>query len=150
MLTCRQVADYFLALFNNDEAGELISNLKLQKLVYYAQALYLAKYNKPLFENEIEAWAYGYVVPELYKDFKQHGANAIPPPVDFNYSIYDPSEQEILEEVYLNYGQYSAWRLSQITHEEALWNKYKMGENNCVVPKEEIKKYFQNPANSHS
>lgn len=143
MLTCKQIADYFLALFNNDEAGELISNLKLQKLVYYAQALCLAKHDEPLFENEIEAWAYGYVIPELYQEFKQYGANAIPPPVDFDFSVYSDAVREILDEVYLNYGQYSAWRLSQITHEEPLWNKYKMGENKCIVPKDEIKQYFK-------
>jgi uncharacterized phage-associated protein len=143
MLKCKQVANYFLALFNNDEAGELISNLKLQKLVYYAQALYLAKHNEPLFENEIEAWAYGYVIPELYQEFKQYGSNAIPPPADFDYSVYPDVVRETLDEVYLNYGQYSAWRLSQITHEESLWHEYKMGKNKCIVPKEEIKKYFQ-------
>jgi uncharacterized phage-associated protein len=143
MLTCKQVADYFLALFNNDEAGELISNLKLQQLVYYAQALYLAKYNNPLFEDEIEAWAYGYIVQGLYEEFKKYGANAIPPPENFDYAAYSDGEREILDEVYLNYGKYSAWRLSQITHEEPLWAEYKMGKNDCVIPKEEIKKYFQ-------
>lgn len=143
MLTCKQVADYFLALFNNDEAGELISNLKLQKLVYYAQALYLEKHNKPLFEAEIEAWAYGYVIPELYQEFKRYGSNALPTPQNFDYSLYSNEAQEILDKVYLDYGQYSAWRLSQITHEEPLWQEYKAGKNGCVVPKEEIRKYFQ-------
>lgn len=143
MLSCRQIADYFLALFNNDEDGELISNLKLQKLVYYAQVFYLKKNNEPLFDSNIEAWAYGYVIPDLYQELKQYGSGAVPPPEDFDYSIYTNEVQEILDEVYLKYGQYSAWKLSQITHNEPLWKEYKDGKNSCIIPIEEIKKYIQ-------
>lgn len=151
MLTCRQVADYFLALFNNDEAGELISNLKLQKLVYYAQAHCLGKHGVPLFDADIEAWANGFVVPELYQAFRHHGANAIPPPSDFDYSIYSEKAQKMLDYVYVNYGQYSAWRLSQMVYDDPLWKEYKMViledhvKDNFlrIVPKDKIKNHFR-------
>lgn len=60
MLTCFDVADYFLTQSNetqsNDEnSGDFLSNLKLQKLVYYAQGFSLALLNRPLFNEEIEA-----------------------------------------------------------------------------------------------
>lgn len=60
MLTCFDVADYFLTQSNetqsNDEnSGDFLSNLKLQKLVYYAQGFFLALLNWPLFNEEIEA-----------------------------------------------------------------------------------------------
>ena len=55
MLSAQDIADYLLAFVNRDE-GELLSNLKLQKLLYYAQGFYLALYDKPLFEDRIEAW----------------------------------------------------------------------------------------------
>jgi uncharacterized phage-associated protein len=48
MLNCDDVAKYFLAQASED-AGDLISNLKLQKLVYYAQGFHLALYDTPLF-----------------------------------------------------------------------------------------------------
>ncbi len=48
MLTAFQIADYFLTLVD-DEAGDGLSNLKLQKLVYYAQGFHLALTGKPLF-----------------------------------------------------------------------------------------------------
>ena len=54
-LSCYDVAQYFLAQMDED-AGDLISNLKLQKLVYYAQGFALALYGRPLFPERIEAW----------------------------------------------------------------------------------------------
>ena len=65
-LSCHDVAQYFLAQMDED-AGDLISNLKLQKLVYYAQGFALALHGRPLFRERVEAWTHGApVVPELY------------------------------------------------------------------------------------
>src|SRR5450631_518283 len=58
MLTARAVADYFLSLVD-EEAGDSLSNLKLQKLVYYAQGFSLALTGKRLFDEAIEAWEHG-------------------------------------------------------------------------------------------
>ena len=65
MLTCYDIAKYFLAQAD-EEIGDLISNLKLQKLVYYAQGFYLALHDEALFPEDIEAWTHGPVVPVLY------------------------------------------------------------------------------------
>lgn len=56
------VAKYFLFLARNREAGDTISNLKIQKMLYYAQGYSLALFNKPLFDDRIEAWKHGPVV----------------------------------------------------------------------------------------
>ena len=56
MLTCFDVAKYFLSLCNDEESGDLISNLKIQKLVYYAQGFSLAINNKPLFKEKIQVF----------------------------------------------------------------------------------------------
>ncbi|WP_208932366.1 Panacea domain-containing protein [[Haemophilus] ducreyi] len=58
--------NYFLSQCNSEENGDLISNLKIQKLVYYAQGFSLAINNKPLFSEKIQAWTHGPVTPELY------------------------------------------------------------------------------------
>ncbi|MGA8142178.1 MAG: type II toxin-antitoxin system antitoxin SocA domain-containing protein, partial [Desulfobaccales bacterium] len=78
MISCVDVAKYFLSL-TDEESGELISNLKLQKLVYYAQGFHLVFYDTPLFSERIEAWTYGPVVPDLYHEYKSHGPCSIPP-----------------------------------------------------------------------
>lgn len=120
MLTCHDVARYFLAI-DDEDSGELVSNLKVQKLVYYAQGFHLALYDKPLFPEPIQAWTHGPVVPVLYHDLKQYGANQIPPPVNMDYSLYTAETRELLDEVQSVLGQYSAWKLRNMTHREPPW-----------------------------
>src|SRR5689334_17203169 len=62
------IADWFIA--RSHEAGDPITPLKLQKLVYYAQAWYVALYDKPLVRDEFQAWLHGPVSPRLYQRFK--------------------------------------------------------------------------------
>ena len=120
MLSCREVAEYFLSLADED-AGDLISNLKLQKLVYYAQGFHLALFDEPLFEEPIEAWTHGPVVPDLYRAYKEYGSGGIPSPKEIDLAIYTDEQKELLDEVYTVYGQFSAWKLRNMTHEEAPW-----------------------------
>ncbi len=140
MLNCFDVANYFLAQ-TDEEAGDLMSNLKLQKLVYYAQGFSLAIFDKPLFDEQIEAWAHGPVVPDLYHRCKEYGPNSIPRPEEIDISIYDEDICELLNEVYKVYGQFSAWKLRNMTHEEPPW------KNNYPTPRlishNEMKEYFK-------
>jgi len=73
------IANYFLlkAQEAQEEDQELISNLKLQKLIYYAQGIHLASEGTPLFPDRIEAWTYGPVVPTLYHHYKTYGSSGI-------------------------------------------------------------------------
>lgn len=120
MASVHEVAKYFLTL-GDEEAGDLLSNLKLQKLCYYAQGFHLALFEKPLFDDCIEAWTHGPVVPELYHTYKQYGSGAIPMPQGFSVDAIDKDVCELLDEVYDVYGQYSAWKLRNMTHDEAPW-----------------------------
>jgi uncharacterized phage-associated protein len=118
--TARDVACYFLSLVDPNE-GESISPLKLQKLVYYAQGFHLALYGKVLFAEQIEAWRYGPVVPALYKEFKDLKDEPIPPVEGFDPKVFTPEQRKLLDDVYETYGQFSAWKLRDMTHEEAPW-----------------------------
>lgn len=135
------VAEYFLILGGEDEG---ISNLKLQKLVYYAQGFSLALRREPLFPDQIEAWMHGPVVPGLYRRFKDFGSNPIPVSNNFDPSRLDRDERRLIEEVYDVYGQYSAWKLRQLTHEEDPWcDNYQEGESSGVIPQAHMEKYFR-------
>ncbi|MDR2107714.1 MAG: DUF4065 domain-containing protein [Holosporaceae bacterium] len=114
------VADYFLCL-QDPEAGDYISNLKLQKLCYYAQGFHLAMNNSRLFENDIEAWQHGPVVRDLYYKYKDCGAGILKVSEDFSPKILSETIKELLENIYKIYGQYSAWRLRDMTHQEPPW-----------------------------
>ena len=133
------VAKYFLSL-NDEEVGELISNLKLQKLVYYAQGFRLAITGEPLFTDTIEAWAHGPVVPSLYHEYKGFMAGAIPSPTDFDPKCIDQNTRELLDEVYAVYGQFSAWKLRNLTHAEKPWiDAY---NKTVVISTKVMKEYF--------
>ena len=62
----QDVANFFIGRFQ--EAQDPVTNLKLQKLLYYAQGWYLAFFDEPLFDERIEAWLHGPVVPPIYQD----------------------------------------------------------------------------------
>lgn len=142
MLTCYDVANYFLT--KGEEAGDPISNLKLQKLAYYAQGFSLALLQKPLFEEKIEAWMHGPVVPDLYHAFKEHGTNSLPVPADIDFSRYSADELELLGEVFNVYGQFSAWKLRNMSHEEAPWQSvYVEGEASKEIPHGVMAEFFK-------
>ncbi len=136
------IASYFIQRENeNEEFGENITNLKLQKLVYYAQGFHLAWYGEPLFLDPIEAWAHGPVVPPLYSKYQEYGAKPLPSPPEFDPAAIDERTRELLEEVYQVYGQYSAWGLRNLSHEEAPW---KDTPRNGIISHEAMRTYFAN------
>jgi len=141
-IDCFQVANYFIGLAN--ETGSFISNLKLQKLVYYAQAWYLALYNTPLFEEDFEAWVHGPVIPELYQKYKKFGWH----PIEEEVTPYLPPKIiSFLEEVAQEYFACDAYELEQMTHIEAPWNQARVNlspdePSNQVICKEWLKEYY--------
>lgn len=58
-------------------AGRPVSNLQLQKLLFFCQCRYLEKYGHPLFSDEIVAWQYGPVVKDVYRTYSYRGASPI-------------------------------------------------------------------------
>ena len=141
--TAAQVAKWVLAhnrIATDEEGTEYISNLKLQKLLYYAQGVFLAVTDKPLFDDDIVAWLQGPVVESVYHQYKANGAQGIPFDEDFDFSEFTPEENELLTEVYDVFGQYSALKLRNMTHEETPWKETKQ---NDIIPLQIIKDYFK-------
>jgi len=117
---------------------EFITNMKLQKLLYYAQAYYLAKYNKPLFREKILAWEHGPVVKEVYDEYKKFGGNGIIYTGEvINFS---PEIEQFLLKIYELYGQYSAWKLRNMTHSETPWKSTPI---NCEIKHQKMINYFR-------
>lgn len=141
--TASEVAKWFLA-YNRDvlveEGGEYISNLKLQKLLYYAQGSFLAVTGSPLFDDPIVAWQHGPVVESVYHEYKKNGSNGIPFNDDFNFDTFTNDENNLLKEVYETFGQYSAWKLRNMTHNETPW---KSTHQNSTISQDIIKDYFK-------
>ncbi len=135
------IANCFLFLDDLHD-GDGITNMKLQKLVYYAQGFFVAlNQGKPLFNDSLEAWAHGPVVPLLYHEFKKYGKGHIRyEPGQFDPALLVSNEYELVAEVYEVFGQFSAWKLRNMTHDEPPWlnNERQAG----VIPLTEIQAYF--------
>lgn len=134
------IANYLISLANLEEE-DFITNLKLQKLLYYAQGFHLALFEKPLFTEKIEAWQYGPVVPNVYQIYnKKYESNPIAQPYDFKIDQYSQETQELLDEVYEVYGQYTAPILKRFTHQEPPWKETDLNEE--IAP-DLMKAYFE-------
>lgn len=122
------VANWFLT-------KESMTLKKVQKLVYYAYSWYLILMNEKvddlknkLFDEKIKAWVHGPSIPMLYNEFKEHKYNSIPKINDFNEQEYFNLDTiDILNQVWDEYGHYSANQLESITHQEDPWIKARKG-----------------------
>lgn len=120
-----------------DEGSELMSNMKLQKMLYYEQGFHLAYFGTPLFDAEIVAWQYGPVVPEIYNLYKCNGRNGIVPKSD--PIILEQLEENLFNEVFEVYNEYSASGLVTQTHSEKPWQETSL---NGVISNESMQSFF--------
>ena len=123
-----------------NNGGELISNMKLQKLLYYMQGFHLAYFDEPLFNEEIEAWMYGPVVPVMYEYFQGYDNNGIT--YDGEVISLMPKEERLFNDVFRVYGKFSAIGLMNLTHKESPWAQTPTGHGN-VISKEKLKVFFK-------
>lgn len=139
------VANFFVELANAEEDG-CMTNLKLNRLVYFAQAWSLEKFSRPLFEEEAEAWQYGPVVPSVYRAFSLCGRNRISGTTsDYDESKISSEEMNLLLDVADKYWGYSAYGLRNLTHKkDGAWSQvYSEGRVN-KIPKDLIRKDVEN------
>ena len=128
MINSINVARYFIIKAYEDGIEAEMTNMKVQKLLYYAQSLHLALYDESLFDEEIQAWRYGPVCPPAYKFYCQFEAEQLPIPEKEEYLQAIPEEiKSLLEEVWEYFGGYHAYRLSDMTHGEFPWKKARKG-----------------------
>lgn len=125
--------------------GELMSNMKLQKMLYYEQGFHLAVFGTPLFEEDIEAWMYGPVVPAVYEVYKDYGYNGIDPGKVEEVSLSD-REQALFDEVYKVCGAYSAIGLMNMTHRESPWANTPAGVGS-VISRDKMVEFFRTRIN---
>lgn len=131
------IANAILKL-SEPEVGDSITNLKLQKLLYYVQGFHLALYGKPIFKENILAWEHGPVVKEVYCEYSGCGAEAIPVPEE-SISLTE-KEKDVIVGVWKVYGQFSAWKLRDMTHNEKPW---KETAKNAVISHNLLKGFFK-------
>lgn len=118
-----------------------ISNLKLQKLLYFVQAQFLVKKNTPCFPEEIEAWDFGPVVPEVYRKYKKFGSSNLPFEQSQSFFI-TKNDKELINGILDKCSHYSATELVGITHRQTPWLKAYQPYQSNIITKNSIREYF--------
>lgn len=120
-----------------------ISNLQLQKILYYIQVAFLKKFNISCFDDSIEAWRFGPVVRSVYNRYCGFGALPICEfrGVDLNYS---KEEIDLINSIVISKRKAKPWELVKDTHaKDKAWDRiYAGGEGNrCEIPIEFLRIY---------
>lgn len=116
------VAEYVLWYCEN-ELNKAITNLQLQKILYYIQGEYLAVYKEPLFDNDMEAWDYGPVIPDVYYEYKRFVSEPITGVEPHNIDLLEVDEINLIQRVVLDKIDLNVWKLVEDTHVEKPWIK---------------------------
>lgn len=118
-------------------SGNVIDEMKLHKLLYFAQRENLALMNQPLFEEDFEGWKYGPVSPVVRSKYTEDGMVCKTKPIS-QESAY------IVKNILSQYGYIESWKLSELTHQESSWKNsrknllpYENGDN--LISMEDIR-----------
>lgn len=143
-ITPQNIANFFLS-------KSALSPKKVQKLVYYAYAWYIALNNQDpksidqtLFKEEPEAWMHGPVFRSLYTKYKDYGWREIPKNRFMHKTgIENADIKSFLNDIWDKYGRYSADQLEFMTHQEDPWKRARLGidklsPSNAKISKEDI------------
>ena len=134
--------------------GKSLTPMQLLKLTYIAHGWSLALRNKGLFYNQIEAWQYGPVIPDLYHSTKSYGRKPIPLKRigDPNDTQVSPEDYAFLEDVFDKYGHLDGITLSYLTHQAGSpWSQvYQEGARSIKIPNSLIAEYYRELARERS
>lgn len=156
-LDARLIADYFIARDEcRDDAD--VTQMKLHKLMYFAQANYLAETGHRLFLSEIHAFEHGPVVDAIRSDFQQYGRAAIVvKDDDVAFRAKERSTEipreivRFLDAIWDKYGEASASQLRRLSHQDKPWlDAYVPSELFCVISDEAIRDYYREPDKADS
>lgn len=140
MYSANDIAKYVIKRCSDRENP--ISNLQLQKILYYIQGYFLAIFNTAAFEDDIYAWRYGPVIPDIYYDYNCFGAEPIS--LDggetTNLEKLTHIQRKVIDLVIDSKSLLSAWQLVDETHNETPW---KDAEQSNIISKESIGEYFR-------
>ncbi len=142
MVRALGVAKLFLAWAK--ENGDLITNLKLQKLLYYAQAWHLVNFDRRLFSDDIEAWDFGPVIADVYHHWKKHKSSAIPyEPNGKEANMFSDRQISFLTDFFRIFSNLSATALVSMSHSEDPWKKsFASRTTRKIIPPNIMKSFY--------
>lgn len=141
MYNALTIAKYVIKRCNDSK--RTISNLKLQKILYFIQAEFLAVTGRVCFPEEIKAWDFGPVVPEVYHKYKVYGSASIPYINNLEKMKISENDRKLIDGIVDECAQYSAATLVEITHNQAPWKEAYRPYCNNTISNGSIERYFK-------
>jgi len=122
MATALDTARYLVLLSEQQEEAEPVTNLRLQKLLYYVQGWSLAARQRPMFADRIEAWRHGPVVPSVYAKVRNESQPIEVADLGVPDSLSEQDER-FIHAIWDHYKKFAANELRRMTHAERPWRK---------------------------
>ena len=151
------VAKYILSL-------QPMTNLRLQKTLYFIQVAFLLTRERGIFDDEIEAWQYGPVVPSVYNEYKYSSRNILTYNREMEIELFetfrnlgitneniieevdrldrDFESVDLIQEMLGRLENFTDWQLVEKTHTYAIWQEHFNNSNN-VMTEQEILNYHR-------
>lgn len=142
MYDVQDVAEYVIVYSESKDCG--ISNLKLQKILYLIQSYFLIQTKNPCFSEDIEAWDFGPVIPDVYRKYKQFGSTDIQVRCRNLKEIekgFEKEDRKRIEEVVDRFADFSAADLTNLTQNQTPWIEA-FDRRKKVIRCEDILEYF--------
>ena len=140
MYSAIAVANYIIEYEHSKD--RMISNLKLQKLLYFVQARFFIEYGQPCFDDRIEAWSFGPVVVNVYHTYKIYGSLDITKLQGGVVGNISSEHQAIINEELESYSYTPVYEMVDITHHQTPWVYAKRNQFNNEITHESIKQFF--------
>lgn len=138
------VANYIIGYTN--KLNEPITNLKLQKMLYFIQGFSYSRLDKAFISDDFEAWAYGPVVRDVYVEFSRYGSLLINKFYNSNYEniFFEDNDKRFLDNMIKSLNKYSTSKLVSASHAKGSpWDLSYIEGNKSVISKESIEKFFK-------
>lgn len=143
-ITANIIADLIVGFCS--EHGDLVTNLRLQKLLFFAQAWHLALRDKPLFPERFQAWVRGPVQPNVYARFHHFGSS----PIEGTSSAWNVPKgvERHIADVMEAYGSFSSYELELIACDDEPWREARRGipsdePSANVIDEATMKRFYQ-------
>lgn len=142
MISAADVSNFYIDMYMKSE--DCMTNLRLNKFLYFAQGWSLVRLKKPLFNDTIEAWDYGPVVPNVYHKYYVCGKM----PIDivsesYSEKVFTKEQKDLLLDIANKYGKYSTGELVNISHMPGSpWSAVYARSSSREIPLKSIADYF--------
>ena len=144
----QRIADFFTKkAMDNSSEGENMTPLKVQKLLYYAYSWRYSLQKERIFTDKIGAWEYGPVVADVYHELKKYGNYPIDE-LKTDPELLSSELKDYLNTIWHSYGEYSATKLSNMTHDEEPWKNARKSDNKIITDESLAKFYSEDNADS--